>query len=76
MWVDCMEYYQKNIGDYRNEIYTTTVLANMKPNIKCHGVDYRCDKRVYQVNCNFVAIPISMNKESLYKKAERNYFKK
>lgn len=70
MWDDWMERYNDIFRDEYGRLCNTQYEMNMKPKVKFHGVDYCCDKRVYQVNCKYIAIPTSMNKESCYKKAE------
>lgn len=74
MWEDWMQRYDAVIRDYDGIL--TQYEMNKRPKVKCYGVDCRCDKRVYKVNDKIIAIPVGMNKESLYKKSEyvhKNY---
>jgi hypothetical protein len=74
VWEDWMMRYDAAVRDYDGKL--TQYEMNKKPKVKFYGVDCGCDKRFYKVNDKIIAIPVGMNKESLYKKSEyvqKNY---
>lgn len=60
MWDDWMEKYEDVCG---RPLF-------QKPSARYYMTDYAQEKRVYEINHKYIAIPIALNKESCFKKAE------